>query len=176
MTETTEKYCQFCHCAAMIIKNVKATTTVETILKALDPYAYLDERNVRLVKGKTPGAKCFCFVDMDSHEVRTCNPLWHWISMMLQRDDSLFVQRCLSTNRNVVCCSKWHVWLSCSPNPDRSTSMESEFTPRLLNPWKTRSEGWNVKVQSLSHLWYRMFLSLNIIFCLFQFKERFWQA
>lgn len=53
----------------MIIKNVKPTTTVETILKALDPFAYLDERNVRLVKGKPPGAKCFCFVDMDSHEV-----------------------------------------------------------------------------------------------------------
>lgn len=53
----------------MIIKNVKATTSVETILKALDPFAYLDERNVRLVKGKPPGAKCFCFVDMDSHEV-----------------------------------------------------------------------------------------------------------
>ncbi|XP_040889752.1 RNA-binding protein 6 isoform X2 [Toxotes jaculatrix] len=52
----------------MIIKNVKATTTVETILKALDPFAYLDERNVRLVKAKPPGAKCFCFVDMDSHE------------------------------------------------------------------------------------------------------------
>lgn len=54
---------------AMIIKNVKPTTTVETILKALDPFAYLDERNVRLVKAKTPGGKCFCFVDMDSHEV-----------------------------------------------------------------------------------------------------------
>lgn len=53
----------------MIIKNVKPTTTVETILKALDPFAYLDERNVRLVKAKPPGAKCFCFVDMDSHEV-----------------------------------------------------------------------------------------------------------
>uniref|UniRef100_A0A3Q0RF42 RNA binding motif protein 6 n=1 Tax=Amphilophus citrinellus TaxID=61819 RepID=A0A3Q0RF42_AMPCI len=52
----------------MIIKNVKPTTTVETILKALDPFAYLDERNVRLVKGKPPGSKCFCFVDMDSHE------------------------------------------------------------------------------------------------------------
>ncbi|KAM4588933.1 RNA-binding protein 10 isoform 1-T1 [Odontesthes bonariensis] len=52
----------------LIIKNVKATTAVETILKALDPYAYLDERNVRLVKGKPPGTKCFCFVDMDSHE------------------------------------------------------------------------------------------------------------
>ncbi|XP_018612218.2 RNA-binding protein 10 isoform X3 [Scleropages formosus] len=52
----------------MIIKNVKPTTTVETILKALDPYAYLDERNVRLVRGKPLGAKCFCFVDMDSHE------------------------------------------------------------------------------------------------------------
>jgi len=58
-----------CHFTAMIIKNVKATTAVETILKALDPYAYLDERNVRLVKGKPPGTKCFCFVDMDSHEV-----------------------------------------------------------------------------------------------------------
>ncbi|XP_041835619.1 RNA-binding protein 6 isoform X2 [Melanotaenia boesemani] len=52
----------------MIIKNVKPTTTVEAILKALDPFAYLDERNVRLVKGKPPGTKCFCFVDMDSHE------------------------------------------------------------------------------------------------------------
>ncbi|XP_034388230.1 RNA-binding protein 6 isoform X2 [Cyclopterus lumpus] len=52
----------------MIIKNVKPTTTVEMILKALDPFAYLDERNVRLVKAKPPGAKCFCFVDMDSHE------------------------------------------------------------------------------------------------------------
>ncbi|XP_041637405.1 RNA-binding protein 6 isoform X3 [Cheilinus undulatus] len=52
----------------MIIKNVKPTTSVETILKALDPFAYLDERNVRLVKAKQPGAKCFCFVDMDSHE------------------------------------------------------------------------------------------------------------
>ncbi|XP_061730621.1 RNA-binding protein 5 isoform X1 [Nerophis ophidion] len=52
----------------MIIKNIKPTTTVETILKALDPFAYLDERNVRLIKAKTPGANCFCFVDMDSHE------------------------------------------------------------------------------------------------------------
>ncbi|CAN9512021.1 unnamed protein product [Ophioblennius macclurei] len=52
----------------MIIKNVKSTTSVEMILKALDPFAYLDERNVRLVKGKPPGTKCFCFVDMDSHE------------------------------------------------------------------------------------------------------------
>ncbi|KAG7494110.1 RNA-binding protein 6-like isoform X2 [Solea senegalensis] len=52
----------------MIIKNVKTTTSVDTILKALDPFAYLDERNVRLVKGKPPGTKCFCFVDMDSHE------------------------------------------------------------------------------------------------------------
>lgn len=58
-----------CHYTAMIIKNVKPTTTVETILKALDPFAYLDERNVRLVKAKPPGVKCFCFVDMDSHEV-----------------------------------------------------------------------------------------------------------
>ncbi|XP_058258832.1 RNA-binding protein 10 isoform X1 [Hemibagrus wyckioides] len=52
----------------MIIKNILPTTTVETILRALDQFAYLDERNVRLVKGKTPGSKCFCFVDMDSHE------------------------------------------------------------------------------------------------------------
>lgn len=58
-----------CFCSAMIIKNVKPTTTIESILKALDPFAYLDERNVRLVKGKTPGSKCFCFVDMDSHQV-----------------------------------------------------------------------------------------------------------
>lgn len=55
----------------MILKNVKATTSVDAILKALDPFAYLDERNVRLVKAKPPGAKCFCFVDMDSHEVPT---------------------------------------------------------------------------------------------------------
>lgn len=52
----------------MILKNVKANTSVDAILKALDPFAYLDERNVRLVKAKPPGAKCFCFVDMDSHE------------------------------------------------------------------------------------------------------------
>ncbi|XP_076125159.1 RNA-binding protein 5-A isoform X2 [Alosa pseudoharengus] len=52
----------------MIIKNLKNTTTVEMILKALDPYAYLDERNVRLVRSKPNGCKCFCFVDMDSHE------------------------------------------------------------------------------------------------------------
>ncbi|XP_046702478.1 RNA-binding protein 5 isoform X2 [Silurus meridionalis] len=52
----------------MIIKNILPTTTVETILRSLDTFAYLDERNVRLVKGKTPGSKCFCFVDMDSHE------------------------------------------------------------------------------------------------------------
>uniref|UniRef100_A0A8C1G5S7 RNA binding motif protein 6 n=1 Tax=Cyprinus carpio TaxID=7962 RepID=A0A8C1G5S7_CYPCA len=52
----------------MIIKNILPTTTVETILQALDTFAYLDERNVRLVKGKSPGSKCFCFVDMDSHE------------------------------------------------------------------------------------------------------------
>ncbi|XP_052455979.1 RNA-binding protein 10 isoform X2 [Carassius gibelio] len=52
----------------MIIKNILPTTTVETILQALDAFAYLDERNVRLVKGKSPGSKCFCFVDMDSHE------------------------------------------------------------------------------------------------------------
>ncbi|KAK7916544.1 hypothetical protein WMY93_012305 [Mugilogobius chulae] len=51
----------------LIIKYVNPTTTVETILKALDPYAYLDERNVRIVKAKT-GNKCFCFVDMESHE------------------------------------------------------------------------------------------------------------
>ncbi|XP_063071504.1 RNA-binding protein 6 isoform X2 [Engraulis encrasicolus] len=53
----------------MIIKNLKNTTTVEMILKALDPFAYLDERNVRLVRSKPHGGnKCFCFVDMDSHE------------------------------------------------------------------------------------------------------------
>ncbi|XP_077582869.1 RNA-binding protein 10 isoform X2 [Stigmatopora nigra] len=52
----------------MILKNILPTTTVGSILKALDPYAYLDERNIRLIKAKTPGAKCFCFIDMDSHE------------------------------------------------------------------------------------------------------------
>ncbi|KAL7408014.1 hypothetical protein ABVT39_016849 [Epinephelus coioides] len=61
-------YSVFKDSKTMIIKNVKPTTTVETILKALDPFAYLDERNVRLVKAKPPGVKCFCFVDMDSHE------------------------------------------------------------------------------------------------------------
>ncbi|XP_074522731.1 RNA-binding protein 10 isoform X3 [Halichoeres trimaculatus] len=60
--------CVFKDSKTMIIKNVKPTTTVETILKALDPFAYLDERNVRLVKAKQPGGRCFCFVDMDSHE------------------------------------------------------------------------------------------------------------
>lgn len=64
-----------CFCTAMIIKNVKPTTTIESILKALDPFAYLDERNVRLVKGKTPGSKCFCFVDMDSHQVSKTHPI-----------------------------------------------------------------------------------------------------
>lgn len=59
----------------MILKNVKATTSVDAILKALDPFAYLDERNVRLVKAKPPGAKCFCFVDMDSHEVPTLSSM-----------------------------------------------------------------------------------------------------
>ncbi|XP_042363166.1 RNA-binding protein 6 isoform X3 [Plectropomus leopardus] len=58
----------FTNSKTMIIKNVKPTTTVSMILKALDPFAYLDERNVRLVKAKPPGVKCFCFVDMDSHE------------------------------------------------------------------------------------------------------------
>ncbi|XP_034022229.1 RNA-binding protein 10 isoform X3 [Thalassophryne amazonica] len=52
----------------MILKNVKPNITIEAVLKALDPFAYLDERNVRLVKGKTPGARGFCFVDMNSHE------------------------------------------------------------------------------------------------------------
>lgn len=66
-----------CLYTAMIIKNVKPTTTVEAILKALDPFAYLDERNVRLVKAKPPGAKCFCFVDMDSHEVPKLNMNTH---------------------------------------------------------------------------------------------------
>ncbi|TKS71311.1 RNA-binding protein 5 [Collichthys lucidus] len=63
-----QKFSVFKDSKTMIIKNVKPTTTVEAILKALDPFAYLDERNVRLVKAKPPGAKCFCFVDMDSHE------------------------------------------------------------------------------------------------------------
>ncbi|XP_017263851.1 RNA-binding protein 6 isoform X2 [Kryptolebias marmoratus] len=58
----------FSESKTMIIKNLRRITTVETILKALDPFAYLDERNVRLVKAKPPGTKCFCFVDMDSHE------------------------------------------------------------------------------------------------------------
>uniref|UniRef100_A0A8C8I0Y9 C2H2-type domain-containing protein n=1 Tax=Oncorhynchus tshawytscha TaxID=74940 RepID=A0A8C8I0Y9_ONCTS len=63
----------------MIIKNVKPTTTVETILKSLDPFAYLDERNVRLVRGKPPGAKCFfvpCLMDVMSgcHDVLLTKP------------------------------------------------------------------------------------------------------
>lgn len=69
ITKSGKIHLSLCLCTAMIIKNVKPTTTVETILKALDPFAYLDERNVRLVKAKPPGARCFCFVDMDSHEV-----------------------------------------------------------------------------------------------------------
>lgn len=69
MVEDRTKCLVLCLVIAMIIKNILPTTTVETILKALDPFAYLDERNVRLVKGKSPGSKCFCFVDMDSHEV-----------------------------------------------------------------------------------------------------------
>ncbi|KAM9409474.1 RNA-binding protein 5 isoform 2-T3 [Pholidichthys leucotaenia] len=52
----------------MVLKNLRPSTTVETILKALDPFAYLDERNVRLIRGKHHGSKSFCFVDMDSHE------------------------------------------------------------------------------------------------------------
>lgn len=62
----------------MIIKNILPTTSVETILRSLDTFAYLDERSVRLVKGKTPGSKCFCFVDMDSHEVAL------WSCFMIQ--------------------------------------------------------------------------------------------
>ncbi|XP_013887965.1 RNA-binding protein 5 isoform X3 [Austrofundulus limnaeus] len=58
----------FAESKTMILKNLKRVTTVESVLKALDPFAYLDERNVRLVKAKPPGTKCFCFVDMDSHE------------------------------------------------------------------------------------------------------------
>ncbi|MGH0144502.1 UNVERIFIED_CONTAM: hypothetical protein FKN15_048301 [Acipenser sinensis] len=54
---------------AMIIKHLWPTTTVEHVLKALDPFAYLDERNVRLMKRKPGvGTKCLCFVDMDSHQ------------------------------------------------------------------------------------------------------------
>ncbi|MGH0171876.1 UNVERIFIED_CONTAM: hypothetical protein FKN15_010429 [Acipenser sinensis] len=53
----------------MIIKHLWPTTTVEHVLKALDPFAYLDERNVRLMKRKPGvGTKCLCFVDMDSHQ------------------------------------------------------------------------------------------------------------
>lgn len=52
----------------MIMKNLKNDTSLETILKTLEPFAYLDERNVRLVRGKPPGNKCLCFVDMESHE------------------------------------------------------------------------------------------------------------
>ncbi|XP_041129907.1 RNA-binding protein 5-like isoform X1 [Polyodon spathula] len=53
----------------MIIKHLWPSTTVEHVLKALDPFAYLDERNVRLMKRKPGvGTKCLCFVDMDSHQ------------------------------------------------------------------------------------------------------------
>ena len=79
-----------CFSQAMIIKNVMPTTTVETILKCLDPFAYLDEKNVRLVKGKTPGAKCFCFVDMDSHEV-VVQPLKAFLLAHLKHDFSLCI-------------------------------------------------------------------------------------
>ncbi|XP_028681008.1 RNA-binding protein 5 isoform X2 [Erpetoichthys calabaricus] len=53
----------------MIIKNLWSSTTVETIVKALDPFAYLEPGNIRLIKPKqSECTKCFCFVDMDSHE------------------------------------------------------------------------------------------------------------
>ncbi|XP_061642366.1 RNA-binding protein 6 isoform X2 [Phyllopteryx taeniolatus] len=70
----------------MIIKNIKPTTTIEAILKALDPFAYLDERNVRLIKAKTPGAKCFCFVDMDSHEQVT-----RLVDLLLTKPNPLYI-------------------------------------------------------------------------------------
>ncbi|KAM9799989.1 RNA-binding protein 5 isoform X1 [Syngnathus typhle] len=70
----------------MIIKNIKPTTTVDAILKALDPFAYLDERNVRLIKAKTPGAKCFCFVDMDSHEEVT-----RLVDLLLNKPNPLYI-------------------------------------------------------------------------------------
>ncbi|XP_077429070.1 RNA-binding protein 10 isoform X2 [Vanacampus margaritifer] len=70
----------------MIIKNIKPTTTIEAILKALDPFAYLDERNVRLIKAKTPGAKCFCFVDMDSHEQVT-----RLVDLLIAKPNSLYI-------------------------------------------------------------------------------------
>nr|XP_061814632.1 RNA-binding protein 6-like [Nerophis lumbriciformis] len=70
----------------MIIKNIMPNTTVEAILKALDPYAYLDERNIRLIKAKTPGAKCFCFIDMDSHEQVT-----RLVDLLLTRPNPLCI-------------------------------------------------------------------------------------
>lgn len=98
-----------CLCTAMIIKNVKPTTTVETILKALDPFAYLDERNVRLVKAKPPGARCFCFVDMDSHEVpKTILCTVNLVHFHLLSEDLVivFVQYFPHCDCSVFLCSK----------------------------------------------------------------------
>lgn len=140
----------------MIIKNVKPTTTVEAILKALDPFAYLDERNVRLVKAKPPGAKCFCFVDMDSHEVPKLNMNTHNLLLIYNNNKYYNKYNFIHINSSFhvlsVChlslrfpmilffCSKWHVWLSSSLNPDPSTLMESEFMPRSQDPSRTKSK------------------------------------
>ena len=165
----------------MIIKNVKPTTTVETILKALDPFAYLDERNVRLVKAKPPGAKCFCFVDMDSHEVpkkmneRTlplvvisCS-----ISVWLQSLFTLSLQLS-STYHCVFFCSKWHVWLSSSPNPDPFILTGSEFMLRSPNPWRTKSKSQFCKNFLTCCLVEKSFHVFLMVFFLFQFQKRLW--
>lgn len=109
ITKSGKIHCSLCLCTAMIIKNVKPTTTVETILKALDPFAYLDERNVRLVKAKPPGARCFCFVDMDSHEVsKTILCTMNLVPFHLLSEDLVvvFVQYFPHCDCIVVLCSK----------------------------------------------------------------------
>ncbi|XP_037534649.1 RNA-binding protein 6, partial [Nematolebias whitei] len=66
--EETEKQGDSTEIKTMVLLNLSPTVTVEDILKGLDPFAYLDERNLRLVKAKPPGKNNFCFVDMDSYE------------------------------------------------------------------------------------------------------------
>lgn len=127
----------------MIIKNVKPTTTVEMILKALDPFAYLDERNVRLVKAKPPGARCFCFVDMDSHEVpKTILCSMNLVHFHRLSEDFVivFVQYFPHRDCCVFLCSKWHDWLSSSLNLDPFILMESEFMLKLQSPSRTKGK------------------------------------
>ncbi|XP_043934868.1 RNA-binding protein 6 [Protopterus annectens] len=52
---------------SIIIKNISQSTTVNTILKALDPYAYLVKENIRIITSKRSGGnRGYAFVEMDS--------------------------------------------------------------------------------------------------------------